>query len=99
MNNAALMNFDISIVQPDPVTHRREFRQTGAGQGECFLNCHGVAHSPKTYGGVIAPVPVPVAPLPPSDISPTPSPAPVLTPAPTPSVAPTPTPVPAPTAP
>jgi hypothetical protein len=55
-NHARLMNFDITVVQPDPVTGRREFVQTGPRSGECYLSCHGSAHSPKTYpaaGGVV----------------------------------------------
>lgn len=48
-NNAYLMNFDVSIVQPDPVTGRLEYRNQGSGSGTCYLSCHGVAHSPKSY--------------------------------------------------
>jgi predicted CXXCH cytochrome family protein len=48
-NNAYLMNFDLSIVSPDPVTGRLEYRDNGSGSGTCYLNCHGVAHSPKEY--------------------------------------------------
>jgi predicted CXXCH cytochrome family protein len=49
VNNSALINFDVSVVQADPVTHKREFRSLGPSAGECFLSCHGVAHSPKSY--------------------------------------------------
>ncbi len=45
----ALINFDISVVQPDPVTHQLKFTSGGSGRGECYLSCHGVAHSPKSY--------------------------------------------------
>lgn len=48
-SNAYLMNFDLSIVSPDPVTGRLEFRDHGSGSGACYLSCHGVAHSPKQY--------------------------------------------------
>ncbi len=48
-NNSHLMNFDISIVAPDPVTGIREFQDTGTFSGRCFLLCHGVAHSPRSY--------------------------------------------------
>lgn len=48
-HNAYLMNFDLSIVFPDPVTGRLEYRDHGPGSGTCFLSCHGVAHSPKEY--------------------------------------------------
>jgi hypothetical protein len=48
-NHSRLINFDISVVQADPVTGRREFVQTGPRSGQCFLSCHGSAHSPKSY--------------------------------------------------
>jgi predicted CXXCH cytochrome family protein len=48
-NHSRLMNFDVSVVQPDPVTQRLEFRDTGDRTGECYLSCHGVNHSPKSY--------------------------------------------------
>jgi hypothetical protein len=48
-NNVALINFDTTIVSPDPVTGRMEFNSTGQGQGTCYLNCHGKAHSPLSY--------------------------------------------------
>jgi predicted CXXCH cytochrome family protein len=47
MNNAKLINFDISVVSPDPVTGRLEYRSFGPGAGECYLMCHGFAHSPR----------------------------------------------------
>ena len=46
---AQLINFDVSIVQPDPVTHRLEFDATGVNRGSCYLRCHGKSHSPKSY--------------------------------------------------
>jgi predicted CXXCH cytochrome family protein len=49
MNHSHLMNFDTSIVRPDPVTGRLEFVDTGSRSGTCYLSCHGVPHSPKTY--------------------------------------------------
>jgi predicted CXXCH cytochrome family protein len=49
LNNSHLMNFATNIVLPDPVTGRLEFRDMGSFRGECFLSCHGVAHSPKSY--------------------------------------------------
>jgi len=50
-NNSNLINFATGTVLPDPVTGRLEFRDMGNFSGECFLSCHGVAHSPKTYPG------------------------------------------------
>lgn len=59
--NARLINFDTSVVTPDPVTGRLEFRSFGPGVGQCFLSCHGVPHSPLGYpdpgGGVVNPEP------------------------------------------
>ena len=48
-NHAHLINFDVSVVQPDPVTGRLEYRSTGPLQGECALTCHGKDHSPLSY--------------------------------------------------
>ncbi|MBL8747079.1 MAG: hypothetical protein JNK58_12085 [Phycisphaerae bacterium] len=47
--NSHLINFATSIVLPDRVTGRLEYRDTGGFTGECFLSCHGVDHSPKRY--------------------------------------------------
>ena len=44
-----LINFDVSIVQPDPDTGRLEFEDLGSGRGRCYLECHGAAHSPEEY--------------------------------------------------
>jgi hypothetical protein len=49
MRNAHLMNFDMTVVRPDPVTQRLEYTSQGIGRGSCTLTCHGVAHSPKSY--------------------------------------------------
>ncbi len=48
-NNSHLINFDISIVFPDPVTGRLEFIDDGRYRGQCFLECHGERHSPEEY--------------------------------------------------
>lgn len=48
-NNSHLINFDASIVFPDPVTGRLEFVDNGLFAGQCFLSCHGVDHSPLEY--------------------------------------------------
>lgn len=48
-NNSHLINFATSIVFPDRVTGKLEYRDTGGFTGECFLSCHGVDHSPKRY--------------------------------------------------
>jgi predicted CXXCH cytochrome family protein len=72
INNSRLMNFDVGVVSPDPVTGRLEYRTLGPGAGECYLSCHGVAHSPLAYpngggaaggaGGMVLPQRQPIAP-------------------------------------
>jgi predicted CXXCH cytochrome family protein len=48
-NNTHLINFDISIVSPDPQTGRLEFVDLGNYSGQCYLRCHGENHSPESY--------------------------------------------------
>ena len=48
-NNSHLINFDTTIVFPDPVTHRLEFEDLGTFRGRCYLTCHGKSHSPLSY--------------------------------------------------
>jgi hypothetical protein len=48
-HNAHLINFDVTVVQPDSQTGRLEYTSEGFRAGSCFLNCHGVDHSPKSY--------------------------------------------------
>ncbi|MEF9426041.1 MAG: hypothetical protein L0956_02290 [Candidatus Mariimomonas ferrooxydans] len=47
-NNSHLINFDITIVQPDSLG-RLQFQDTGTFTGQCFLRCHGINHTPKSY--------------------------------------------------
>jgi predicted CXXCH cytochrome family protein len=47
-NNSHLINFDISIVQPDGMG-RILFEDLGVLTGQCFLTCHGVSHDPPTH--------------------------------------------------
>jgi predicted CXXCH cytochrome family protein len=49
MHNAALINFDTSIVQPDDISHRIDFTHTGADHGTCTLKCHGKEHNATPY--------------------------------------------------
>ena len=49
VNHAHLINFDVSVVDPDPVSGRLEYRSLGPRRGECFLSCHGTDHSPESY--------------------------------------------------
>jgi hypothetical protein len=48
-NHAHLINFDTSIVQRDRVTNRLEYITSGPRAGTCYLTCHNVDHSPKSY--------------------------------------------------
>jgi len=48
-NNAHLINFDVSVVRPDPITKRLEYRSLGRRTGRCFLVCHGKVHSGTRY--------------------------------------------------
>jgi predicted CXXCH cytochrome family protein len=47
-NNSNLINFDITIVQPDS-QGRLFFEDLGTFTGQCYLSCHGVSHEPKAY--------------------------------------------------
>lgn len=49
VNNSNLMNFDAGVVLADPDTGRLEFEDMGSFRGQCYLECHGVKHSPRTY--------------------------------------------------
>ena len=51
MGNTHLINFASDVVFADPATGRLEFRDSGRFSGECFLSCHGRAHSPERYPG------------------------------------------------
>ena len=44
-----LINFDVTVVFPDPETGRLEFVEGEPGKGECYLLCHNESHSPKSY--------------------------------------------------
>lgn len=48
-SNSHLINFDISIVQRDSVTGLLRYEDLGSNSGRCYLECHGVAHSPESY--------------------------------------------------
>ena len=48
INNSHLINFDTSVVQPDPFG-RMEFVDQGRFSGSCNLTCHGVVHSNLGY--------------------------------------------------
>jgi len=49
INNAHLINFDTSIVFPDPDTGFLRYESLGQFSGQCYLTCHGEDHSPKQY--------------------------------------------------
>jgi predicted CXXCH cytochrome family protein len=48
-NNSHLINFDTTVVFPDPQTGRLEFEDLGSNRGRCYLDCHGMEHSPESY--------------------------------------------------
>jgi predicted CXXCH cytochrome family protein len=52
-NNSHLINFDISIVEPDPNTGMLKFEDGGSNSGKCYLSCHGALHSPCEYGSSV----------------------------------------------
>jgi predicted CXXCH cytochrome family protein len=48
INNSHLINFDITVVQPDS-KGRLMFEDLGTYTGRCYLTCHGKEHKPKEY--------------------------------------------------
>jgi len=48
-NNAHLINFDTTVVFPDPITKKLEYDSTGPFTGKCYLLCHGKDHSGLKY--------------------------------------------------
>lgn len=44
-----LINFDTTIVRPEPTTQRLQFRDTGTLSGNCTLVCHGKVHLNLEY--------------------------------------------------
>ena len=52
-----LLNFDLTIVFPEPSTGQLRFQDLGVHAGSCTLVCHGVEHQSETYsqGQVLIP--------------------------------------------
>jgi predicted CXXCH cytochrome family protein len=48
-NQPHLLEFNPQAVRPEDLTRRTEYRQMGAGSGECYLKCHGHNHGPGRY--------------------------------------------------
>jgi len=48
LNNAALINFDLNIVQPDPLG-QLNYQKTGTFSGTCTLSCHNHVHNAAAY--------------------------------------------------
>jgi predicted CXXCH cytochrome family protein len=48
--NSHLINFDSTIVFPDPASGMLRFQDTGVFSGSCTLACHGVVHANLSYG-------------------------------------------------
>ena len=44
-----LVNFDLSLVVPDPASGLLTFEDLGSNRGRCYLMCHGEAHGPEEY--------------------------------------------------
>lgn len=44
-----LINFDMTIVRPEPISRRVEYRETGKLSGNCTLQCHGKVHVKLAY--------------------------------------------------
>ncbi|MHC4785878.1 MAG: cytochrome c3 family protein [Planctomycetota bacterium] len=49
LNNSHLINFDTTIVFPDPLSGRLEFVDMGLFSGSCTLTCHGQRHFEELY--------------------------------------------------
>jgi predicted CXXCH cytochrome family protein len=49
VNNAHLINFDVSVVQPASGSGVLEYRSLGSRAGQCTLTCHGRLHNAETY--------------------------------------------------
>jgi len=49
MKNSRLINFDTTIVRPDPGTLRLEYNSLGLRHGNCYVSCHGVTHTAVSY--------------------------------------------------
>jgi hypothetical protein len=49
MNNAHLINFDISVVQPETESALLQYEAFGSGAGSCTLRCHGKDHKGVVY--------------------------------------------------
>jgi hypothetical protein len=49
INNSHLINFDTSIVFPDPITGQLEYRSEGMFSGSCTVTCHGTSHINQRY--------------------------------------------------
>jgi len=48
ISNSHLINFDVTVVQPDR-QGRLYFEDLGRYAGQCYLSCHGKEHGPKDY--------------------------------------------------
>jgi predicted CXXCH cytochrome family protein len=49
LHNAALINFDTSVVLPDDIQHVIDFTHTIDGHGTCTLKCHNHQHTAASY--------------------------------------------------
>lgn len=49
INNAALINFDVGAVDPEPSTLMIQYQSNGPGAGQCTLRCHQKDHVAASY--------------------------------------------------
>jgi predicted CXXCH cytochrome family protein len=49
-DHTGLINFDTTVVRPEPSTRRLEFKDLGRFAGSCTLICHGALHIDEAYG-------------------------------------------------
>lgn len=47
--NKFLIDFNPDYVTKESITNKLEFRSEGIFRGSCYLKCHNVEHSPKSY--------------------------------------------------
>ena len=49
INHSHLINFDLSVVFPEPASNRLEFEDLGRFTGRCTLLCHDRSHNGEQY--------------------------------------------------
>jgi predicted CXXCH cytochrome family protein len=49
LSNSRLINFNSAVVSPSPGNGAARWERVGTTGGRCYLTCHGLNHSPRTY--------------------------------------------------